>query len=284
MSSVDPLPAPARGLPSIQAGSARSTLLNALGEFALQGRAQTPTTGALVRTLAEVGVNHHAARQAVQRCSTGGWITGLRSGRESQWAITTKGRELLADGIARVEELSVDSGPDGWDGRWLIVVGFIPTEQRTVRERFYRHLRWNGFGSPMPGLWLSARQDRRSRMADAVRRCGLESTVTAFVGTSADVGMNDTALVEQAWDLNEIAERYRNLLTRVGDVAAKTPAECMRALLELDQELQFAPSWDPHLPTALVPPSHHRHDVTRLLDLRSQWLEPARARWDELQG
>lgn len=273
-----------RRLPTIQIGSARSALLNALGEFALDGVSQTPTTGSLLRVLGEVGVGHHAARQAVHRCSQGGWITGLRGGRESRWAVTAAGRELLSDGIARVEGLGVDPQPSGWDGRWLVLVGFVPQGRRAVREKFYRALRWNGFGSPLPGLWLSARQERRSRIGDSVRRCGLEETVTAFVGTSADIGVAEAALVEQAWDLDEIDARYRALVDRFCDLSAATPAECLHALLQLDQELQRAPSWDPHLPTELAPGRHGRTDAARLLALREDWVAPARERWNELQG
>ncbi|MEI2779251.1 MAG: PaaX family transcriptional regulator C-terminal domain-containing protein [Tetrasphaera sp.] len=276
-------------LPSVQAGSARATLLNAFGEFTLDAAAQPPTTGALLRTLGEVGIGHHAARQAVTRCAQGGWISGLRQGRQSRWAVTGAGRELLSDGIESVEALGVDGRADAvgrpaeWDGRWLVLVGSVPQDRRAVRERFYRALRWNGFGSPMPGLWLSARRGRRSRIAESVRRCGLEESVTAFVGGCAEIGLSEEALVEQAWDLDEIDARYAQLVDRHSAVSAATAADCLIALLHLDQELQFAPSWDPQLPTELAPGRRARADAARLLNLRATWLPQARDRWQSLQ-
>jgi phenylacetic acid degradation operon negative regulatory protein len=248
----------------------------------LAGPGPDPFTGVLIRVLGEIGIGHHAARQAIHRCSQGGWITGGRCGREYSWALTPAGRELLSDGIARVEALGTVS--DSWDERWLIVVTSIPQGQRSVRDRFYRALRWNGFGSPMPGLWISAHHDRQAGVTAAVRRCGLEDCTVAFVGTAAGLGLPLDQLVAQAWDLDEVASRYRSLVSRFVGRAPGHPAEAMAALLELDEELQSAPSWDPQLPPVLAPGWSGRADAALLLALRGKWLTSARERWNELQS
>jgi phenylacetic acid degradation operon negative regulatory protein len=257
-------------------------LLNALGEFALTEPEPRPSTGVLVRVLEEVGIGRHAARQAIHRCSQSGWITGQRSGREFRWEVTPTGRELLSDGIARVEALGTDH--DHWDDRWLVIVASIPQDRRGVRDRFYRALRWNGFGSPMPGLWISAHHDREARVAAAVRRSGLDDCTAAFTGTAAGLGLPVYVMVAKAWDLNAIADRYRSLTGQFARRAPGRPAEAMAALLELDEELQTAPSWDPHLPAVLAPGWSGRDDAAQLLTLRSRWMALARERWHELQS
>jgi phenylacetic acid degradation operon negative regulatory protein len=279
---ADPAPASAQGASSRGAnrGSARSALLDVLGEFALSGATQTPLTSTLVRVLAETSVGRHAARQAIHRCAQGGWLTGLRNGRESRWALTPAGQALLSDGIARVEALGAELAR--WDGTWLVVVSSIPQARRAVRERFYAALRWNGFGSPMPGLWISAHPSRQPAVADAISRCGLAGSTAAFVGSAVALGLSEQALIDQAWQLDALAERYWELVARFSRLTPRGPAESLAALLELDGELQAVPSWDPQLPAALAPGWPGRAAAARLLNLRAAWLGPARERWHEL--
>ena len=269
----------ARGTKS---GSARTTLLNALGEFALAGPAQTPSTGALLRVLGEFGIGRPAARQAIQRCAQSGWVTGTRSGREARWSLTATGRELLSDGIVRVEALGTDF--DDWDGNWLVVIPSIPQEIRAVRDRFYQSLRWNGFGSPVPGVWVSVHTGRHPAVQSAIHRCGLSGSTVSFTGLANGIGLSQQDLVTRAWDLDLLAERYRAIVDRFSRLTPNGPAETLVTLLDLDDELQTVPSWDPWLPSVLAPGWTGREAATRLLGLREEWLGPAREHWLELQS
>lgn len=265
---------------STQRGSARTTLLIALGEFALTRDLSPPRTSTLVATLGEAGISRTTARQAIQRCATSGWINGVPDGRESRWEITPPGRALLSDGIARVEALGAEVG--SWDGTWSVVIASIPQQLRSVRERFYRALRWNGFGSPMPGVWVSAHPARDPAVAAAVRRRGLEHSVVSFTGSASGLGLSEQELIARAWDLDALAEHYTRLLAEFADRDPDGPSEALTALLELDGELQTLPSRDPQLPSSLVPHWQGREAATRLLALRSSWLGPATRRWHGL--
>jgi phenylacetic acid degradation operon negative regulatory protein len=276
-------PPPGRSHPvNTRRGSARGTLLNVLGEFALAGPDQAPLTAGLVRVLSEVGVGHFAARQAIRRCAQSGWITGVKDGREARWAVTAAGHELLTDGIARVEALGKNL--DEWDGQWLVVITSVPQELRSVREGFYRALRWNGFGSPMPGLWISAHCERSAKVRAAIARCGLERSTACFAGAALSLGLTEDELVAQAWDLPQLAERYAEIAARFARIAAHDPAEALRALLGLDEELQTVPFWDPHLPDRLTDTWSGRQAGRQLLALRATWLEAAQTRWAQLQS
>jgi phenylacetic acid degradation operon negative regulatory protein len=265
---------------STQPGSARTTLLIALGEFALTSDGPPPRTSALVQALGHAGISHSSARQAIQRCAKSRWIGSRPDGRESRWEITPAGRTLLSDGIVRVESLGTDV--EAWDGSWSVLVATIPQHLRSVRERLYRALRWNSYGSPVPGLWVSAHPGRDRAVAAAVHRHGLEQSVVSFTGAATGLGLSERELIARAWDLDGLTERYIGVLAEFAERAPETPSEALAALLELDGQLQALPSQDPQLPSSLVPHWPGREAATQLLALRSEWLGPATACWREL--
>lgn len=267
---------------SPRTGSARSALLDVLGEFVLSGDVPDPSTSVLIRTLGEVGIGHHAARQAIRRCGQSGWIAGAKAGREVHWKLTHSGRALVSDGIERVEALGVDISE--WDGRWATLFCSIPQDVRSVRDALQRSLQWNGFGSPMAGVWLSAHPGRLPAIERAVARCGLEDSTISFVGEPSGVGLDNATLIARSWELEELAARYEALVARFSVLAPRTHSDALSALLSLNAELQHIPAWDPQLPSALVPDWSGRRAAAALLDLRSHWLEGATQRWLQLQS
>jgi phenylacetic acid degradation operon negative regulatory protein len=277
-----PVAAAGPRLPGAKPGSARTTLLNALGEFTVDGAASTPPTEVLVGVLAQCGIGRPAARQAVHRCARSGWISGIRSGRGSRWELTQVGRDLLSDGIARVQALGTEF--TDWDGTWLVVTSTIPQDRRSVRDAFYRALRWHGFGSPVPGVWICAYPTRRLALDAAVRRCGLADSTISFTGTANGIGLSEVDLVGRAWDLDTMAQRYRDLVARFAPLAPQGPVETMVSLLALDDELQTVPTWDPGLPSALAPGWPGRASAARLLAMRARWLGPAREYWQHMNN
>jgi phenylacetic acid degradation operon negative regulatory protein len=257
-------------------GSARSTLLNALGELVHPGNQPAPTA-ALLHVLGESGYEPSAARQAVTRCAGSGWIAGVRRGRESWWSLTEEGRRLVEDGIRRVEGLGRE--PGRWDGRWLVLYISIPHDIRAARQRLYRSLGWSGFGSPAPGIWLTPHPEREAGAKRAIERLARGSTTLSFVGPAGTVGLTDAEIVERAWSLGELDELYATLVERFAGQRPGTPLEALHALLALDEELQRLPMIDPRLPLGLAPDPSSRRAARRLLDLRAGWLPPAREHW-----
>lgn len=260
-------------------GSARANLINALGELVLDMAAPVPTS-ALVGALAEVDVETHAARQAIARCARSGLIEGARQGRESRWSVTPRGREVMADGVQRVEMLGRPI--QHWDGRWLVLVSSIPQDRRSVRQKLYRALEWAGCGSPSPGLWVCAHAEREPLLRETVARLGLDATTLSWVGTTASVGVSEEAVVAAAWDLPRLAETYHRAVEQFEALRPESPRAAFRSLLLLDEALQSLPAQDPHLPEALTPRWEGRALAGRLLDLRRQWRPPAQEHWRTL--
>src|SRR5262249_54580253 len=78
--------------------SARSLLLTVVGEFCYP-RDDAVWTTALIRVLGGLGVESHAARQAITRSAEAGWIVSERHGRAVRWRLTDEGRAVVEDGF-----------------------------------------------------------------------------------------------------------------------------------------------------------------------------------------
>lgn len=261
-------------------GTAQSTLLRILGELAFPMREPVPTS-VLLGVMEDVGFSTYAARRAVSRCAQFGSIASVRDGREARWTLTDSGVDLLSDGIRRVQELGSDPAP--WDGQWLVLIVSIPHERRVIRQRLHRALSWAGFGSPVPGIWVTAYTDRRDNIAASISRLGLSDTTMSFIGSGGGIGLSDRTIVEQAWDLDAVARTYASLVTRFTAVSEpRRGTDAIRSVLEMALELQGLASVDPHLPAELVPNWSGRLAAEVLLERRAQWLVPARAQWASL--
>ena len=128
--------------------SARSLLFTVLGQLVYPS-GEPVWTASLLYVLQAAGYNEAAARQAIARGVGAGWIVSERLGRETRFHLTPSLVERFDEGARRVFAFSRETEP--WDGRWLVVLVSIPSEQRGVRKRLYTTLRWAGLGNRCPG-------------------------------------------------------------------------------------------------------------------------------------
>src|SRR4051795_12267352 len=147
---------------SVGAPAARSVLLTMLGEYVL------PASGgawqeSLIGALGTLGYKTHAARQALARSVTAGWLATERHGRRSRVRLTPETAEMLRSGATRIYSFGEAWE---WDGRWLLVVLRVPEERREVRHRMRTRLAWAGFGSLGGGLWISPHVEREAELRD----------------------------------------------------------------------------------------------------------------------
>src|SRR3954465_13097419 len=146
---------------SVGAPAARSVLLTVLGEYVL------PASGgawqeSLIGALGTLGYKTHAARQALARSVSAGWLVTERHGRRSRVRLTAETADMLRSGAGRIYSFGE---PGEWDGRWLLVVLRVPEERREVRHRMRTQLAWAGFGSLGGGLWISPHVERERELA-----------------------------------------------------------------------------------------------------------------------
>jgi phenylacetic acid degradation operon negative regulatory protein len=260
-------------------GSARSLLLTILGEFVLPAD-EPPWTSALLHVAWGLGLEEKSARQALARLAAGGWITAHRAGRRVRWALTPQGHELLAEGAARIYSFGRDA--PAWDGRWLVLLVTVPETRRQLRHKLRTRLTWAGFGSPLPGVWVSPHPAREAEAKQVTEQLGLAAETFSFTGPFAGIGAQ-RSLVEQAWHLDDLAARYQAFLARFEDLRPEPGDGTLLAQIRLVDEWRRFPLADPGLPRELLPPDWIGARAAAVFGgLHRDWEAPARARWAEL--
>jgi phenylacetic acid degradation operon negative regulatory protein len=266
---------------SVGAASARSLLLTILGEYVLPSD-QPMWTAAAVQVMAGLGVEEKAARQALGRTAADGWIAPLREGRQVRWALTGPGRRLLTDGAERIYSFAAQS--PAWDGRWLVLTVTVPESQRQLRRQLRTRLSWAGFGSPAPSLWVTTDTGREAEAKQILDSLGLEGAAYSFTGPFGSIGSART-LVDQAWNLHEVAERYREFIADFAGLRPESGEQTMHTQIRLVHEWRRFPFLDPQLPADLLPPRWIGKRAAALFqELHGRWHERAQRYWREVSG
>jgi phenylacetic acid degradation operon negative regulatory protein len=264
---------------SVGAPAARSVLLTLLGEFVLPAR-DGVWQETLIRALGALDHKPQAARQALARSVTAGWLTTERHGRRARLRLTPETADMLTVGARRIYSFGE---PWEWDGRWLLVALRVPENRREVRHQVRSRLAWAGFGSLGGGLWLSPHVSRESELRDL----SANGSVAEVLSFHAEMGaLGDTErVVSQAWDLDEVAAAYDKFIARFEPVDPAEPEDVFRAQTQLVHDWRKFPFLDPDLPESMRPkgwPKDRAHDL--FAERHGRWHEPAQAYFRELEG
>lgn len=257
--------------------SARSLLVTVLGEFLLSRR-EPVWTVALVTSLAMVGVEEKAARQALGRLARRDLVASVRHGRRASWRLTPAGTRLLAEGADRI--FSFGQATDAWDGRWLVVGLEPPGVAAHLERRLASRLTWAGLGSPLPGLWISPDAGRQKAVEVVLGELGIDafSLVGTFRGRPEEL-----RLVRRAWALADLEARYRAFLRTFGRTRPRSDAECFAAQVRLVEAWSRFPYLDPALPCELLPATWPGPRAAEVFRTRhGEWHERAQAHFDAL--
>jgi phenylacetic acid degradation operon negative regulatory protein len=221
-------------------------------------------TNNLLYLLELLGVGERAARSSLSRMKRQGWFVSKRVGRQSQYALTERGRAILAEGDERIFEEPFTA----WDGRWHLVVYSLPEKKRKKRNELRKKLIWLGFGNLAPGTWVTPhdRLNDLEMMLDALK---IREFVTLFL---ADTDTSDE-IVRQCWDLKALEADYVKYVSvhrpelerfRAGE-ESMTPAACFVRRFWLTYDFQRFPRKDPNLPVELLPENWIGFEARRIL-------------------
>jgi phenylacetic acid degradation operon negative regulatory protein len=254
----------------VGAPAARSVLLTMLGEYVLPVR-DGVWQETLISALGAMGYKAQAARQALARSVTAGWLTTERRGRRSRVRLTAETATMLRTGAERIYGFGE---PRDWDGRWLLVVLRVPEQRREVRHQLRTQLAWAGFGSLGGGLWISPHAEREAELAEMTR----EEPVAELQSFRAELGAvgDPQRLIAEAWDLAQVADAYDEFITTFGRLRPKTPEAVFRTQTLLVHAWRKFPFLDPDLPEAVLPaqwPRERAHDVFQ--DRHDAWHRTA---------
>ncbi len=259
--------------------SARSVLLTVLGEYVLPAGGLA-WTAALVTALGLFGIAEKAARQALARTASEGWITSSRHGRLAAWHLTEAGRRLLTDGARRIYSFGQD-GPE-WDGRWLIVLVPATDLNSQARHQIRTRLTWAGFGALPGGLWVSPDPGREAEASRILDELGLSPAATSFTASHAGIGTQQD-IVARAWDLRAVETRYAEFTAEFTALAPETDAQTFTAQTLLVHEWRRFPFLDPRLPRDLLPAAWPGGEAAALFSARhAEWGTAAARCWSAL--
>ena len=256
---------------SVGAPAARSVLLTVLGEYLLatdDGVWQETLVGALET----MGYRTQAARQALARSVTAGWLRTERIGRRSRVRLREETADMLRTGAERIYGFGE---PWEWDGRWLLVALRVPEERRDVRHQARTRLAWEGFGSLGGGLWISPHVEREGELLRLV-----DESVADLTSFRAEIGaLGDPArVVADAWDLDAVASAYRDFVARFARLRPTRPAPSSAPRPSSCTPGASSPSSIPTCPRRSSPPAGHaRAPTTSSASVTRSGTDPRRS-------
>jgi phenylacetic acid degradation operon negative regulatory protein len=245
-------------------------LLTILGEYVLP-RPPGVWQETLVAALTALSYKPQAARQALARSATEGWLETERRGRRARMFLTDSTALMLGTGAERIYAFG---DPWSWDGRWLLVVLRVPEQQRAIRHQVRTRLAWAGFGSLGGGVWISPHVSREPEIA-AAQRNGEAAGLLSFQAVLGALG-EPRKVIAEAWDLGRIAAHYQDFLADFGRVRPRSPEGMFAAQTAMVHAWRKFPFLDPDLPDELLPkrwPRKRAHDLFQ--DRHARWHQPA---------
>ena len=255
--------------------SARALLVGILGQYMVP-RDEPVWTSTLVRGLEALGVEERAARQAVNRTASDGWLVGESVGRYTRWSLSPAGRRLLESAWLRLGRSLV--ADRSWDGHFLLVSLTGTPPDRRARERLAAGLDFEGFGSLGPGLWVAADQRAESGARVVLGELELEDQAVFFTAVPTASSESPAEVVARAWDLEWSAAAHERFLAEFADAEPADEGEAFALRTRLAHEWRHLLSIDPALPPELLPADWAgARAKARFQELQSRWTPAAEA-------
>ena len=210
--------------------------------------------GSLVKALEPFGVNDRLVRTSVFRLTKDGWLRSEQIGRRSFYSLTEKGQKQIHAASRQIYREPRRS----WDGNWsLVELSGIETSER---DKARKRLQWLGFAAFSNNLMAHPAPDKSAVMDELQKISGYQQIL--FMQASVDDTRQDylRELVQKAWVLNELDERYAQFLEKfspvyhatrgTGNLDSKRAFQLRTLLIHEYRKILLR---DPFLPHALLP-------------------------------
>ena len=240
------------------------------------------SVAALIRLMAELGVDEAAVRSSISRLKQRGILEPRRQGGAAGYALSTLGRDILAEGDQRIFERPRARPADGW----VLAVFSVPEAERGRRHALRARLTWLGFGTVSAGVWIAPGQ-LAAETQEVLERAGVSGYVSLFRAEYLAFG-DLREQVGRWWDTARLQELYQAFLEAAepvlarweGDDAAGCAAdgEAFADYVRALTAWRRLPFLDPGLPAELLPDGWNglRADEA-FAALRGRLAGPARA-------
>lgn len=241
------------------------------------------SVAALIRLMAELGIDEPAVRSAISRLKLRGLLEARREGGSAGYGLSGRGSVILTEGDRRIFRRPRASASDGW----LLAVFSVPEQERAKRHTLRSRLTWLGFGTVASGVWIAPGQ-LAEETRDVLAADGLSGYVSLF--TAGQLAFGEVGdKVRQWWDLDRLEQLYQAFIDSAGPVAASwqagvngsgvadEPGQAFADYIRVLTAWRRLPFLDPGLPPELLPPDWHGARAAELFQqLRARLAEPAR--------
>ncbi|MCX4885105.1 MULTISPECIES: PaaX family transcriptional regulator C-terminal domain-containing protein [unclassified Streptomyces] len=226
----------------------QSLLLTFLGDQVL-GRDVCVYSGSVIDVFERAGVGEQATRSTLTRMVNRGLLRRQREGRRMYFGLTEHSIAVLRDGEHRVWQTGAVNRH--WDGTWTLLGFSLPESWQRQRHDLRSKLTWSGFGALFSGLWIAPGE---IDVAELVSELGLAAHVKVF-RAHADAGMDIGAMIEDTWDLSELAAGYEEFGRRWETWESRLPDadDALALRLRLQAEWLRIIRRDPRLPVKHLP-------------------------------
>ncbi len=234
---------------------------------------------ALIKLMAELGVDEPAVRSAISRLKIRGLLESRRVNGAAGYGLSAGGQKILADGDRRIFRRPSASADDGW----LLAVFSVPEHERARRHALRSRLAWLGFGTVSAGVWIAPAQ-LADETRDVLAADGLIAYVSLFTAGNLAYGDVGDKLGEW-WDLDRLEQLYQAfidaaepVLARWHDTGCADPGQAFADYVRVLTAWRRLPFLDPGLPAELLPADWHGTRAADLFGgLRDLLSGPARA-------
>jgi len=262
---------------------AKSLCVSLLGD-ALACHGGAIWLGGIIELLEPLGINERLLRTSVFRLVAQGWLQAERHGRRSLYQLSDQGRRRTAHASQRIYE-----GPKTeWTGDWtLVALPRLGNNGLSERAELRRELEWEGFAMIAPGLFAHPQADAQTAH-DILEKLGIPDKALVLSGRdlAGAGGLPIASLAPQCWNLDELAEQYRQFSRQLGPLEnlldePAPPADAFAARMLLLHTWRRIVLHDPQLPVPMLPaqwPGHAARELCgqiywKLFDASEQHLD-----------
>jgi phenylacetic acid degradation operon negative regulatory protein len=234
------------------------------------------SVAALIRLLAELGVDEPAVRSAISRLKRRGILEAQRQEGSAGYRLSAEALAILREGDARIFRPRRATLADGW----LLAVFSVPEAERHRRHVLRSELTRLGFGMVAPGVWIVPAHPQDAT-ADTLRRLGLDTYADLFHADHLAFG-DPADKIRRWWDLDELERRYEAFIRAYEPTLERTGpyrgGEAFAQYVRVLTDWRQLPYLDPGLPAELLPDGWIGiRAAEEFFALRSMLEEPARA-------
>lgn len=226
----------------------QSLMLTFLGDQVL-GRDVCVYSGSVIDVFARAGIGEQATRSTLTRMVGRDLLRRQREGRRMYFGLTERSEAVLRDGERRIWQTGAVNRH--WDGTWTLLGFSLPESWQRQRHDLRSQLTWSGFGPLFNGLWIAPGEVEVSAL---VAELGLSAHVKVF-RAHADTGTDIGQMIEETWELSELAGSYEGFVRRWQPWEDELPDadDALVLRLRLQTEWLRIVRRDPRLPVKHLP-------------------------------